>query len=287
MTGGEPSPSTDAPDDDVTQREARGVPLDPSYGCGIYRRKIRVVGGDGIASGELEDDFHHFRATLGHDGERVTRAEGEALRVPWSTCPGAIRPIGLLVGVPIASSLRASARHTNPRAQCTHILDAACAAVAFVAEGGRGERTYAAAVPDRVGGRTRATLAIDGQPVLAWDVDGNQIAGPSPFAGQALTGGGFGRWAEASLSAADAVAAQVLQKAVFISIGRRYHFDEIDRAASFGEAVGGACHTFSPEFEPRAGRVYGSVRDFTDTEEALLVDPPDPIAADALKPLDC
>lgn len=278
----ETEPEATREGDRESTREVAGVPLDPAYGGGVYRRRIRVIAEAGRASGELEDDFHHFRATFEHDGTRITRAEGAALRVPWTTCPGAVRPIALLAGLTLSESLRAMARHTNPRAQCTHIFDPACLAAAFVAAGGHGERTYEAAVPDRVGGCTRATLSIDGTPVLGFEIDGNQIVGPAPFAGQALTGGGFGRFTEATLSPQGAVEAQVLQKAVFISMGRRYSFDEIDRASAFGEAVGGACHTFSPAFEARALRVYGSVRDFTNAPGAPLVDPPDPIEPDAL-----
>jgi hypothetical protein len=268
----------------VAQREAKGVPLCAEYGTGTYRRRILVIASDGAVTGELEDDFHHFRATLEHDGQRVTRATGEALRVPWTTCPGAVRPIALLEGLPLTESLRAAAKHTNPRAQCTHLFDSACLAVAFVAAhpGSRGERTYDAAVPDRIGGRTSPTLAIDGREVLRWEVDGNQIAAPLLFAGQALTGGGFGRWVEGTLPPPEAVHAIVLQKALFIAAGRRYVFDEIDRAAQFGEAVGGACHTFSPEFEPLALRVYGSVRDFTDAPDTPLANPPRAIEPDAL-----
>ena len=46
---------------------------------------------------------------------------------------------GMVAGLTIDASLRTLARHTNPRAQCTHLFDAACLAVAFVAAGGQDE----------------------------------------------------------------------------------------------------------------------------------------------------
>ena len=133
----------------------------PDYGTGAYRRRIRLIAGDHTVSGELEDDFHHFRATIEHDGKQVTAARGEALRVPWTTCPGSILPLARLKGLNLSRSLLAAGKHTSSRAQCTHLFDAACLAVAFAAQGGRGERIWDAVVPDRVAGATVATLHRD------------------------------------------------------------------------------------------------------------------------------
>ena len=46
-----------------------------------------VAPGEVVA--DLEDDFHHFRVTLRHDGNVVESVEAESIRWPWSTCPGA------------------------------------------------------------------------------------------------------------------------------------------------------------------------------------------------------
>ncbi|MDD9933490.1 MAG: DUF2889 domain-containing protein [Myxococcales bacterium] len=246
------------------------------YGTGAYRRRILLIAGQGEVSGELEDDFHHFRAVLEHDGQRVKRARGEALRVPWTTCPGAVRPIARLEGLPLARSLRAGAAHTPPAAQCTHLFDAALLAVSFASRGQPGRRCWDATVPDRKQGATSATLELDGQRVLQWDLQRWRITGPEPFAGRKLIGG-FGRWAEESLEPDLAEAAQVLQRAVYIATGRRNDFEQMERAVDHVDTMGAACHTFGPEQVEQALRVKGSVRDYSLQPDALLRVQPMPI----------
>lgn len=238
-------------------------PRRADYGSGAYRRRILLIAEGHRVSGELEDDFHHFRARLEHDGERVTRAEGDALRVPWTTCPGAVDVLARLVGLPLSRSLRAAAAHTEPREQCTHLFDAAALAVGFASLGTDGRRVWEAVVPDRQGGLTTATLTRDGEPLLRWEMDRQRITGPAPFEDRPLIGG-FGRWAEAQLTADLAEAAQILQRAVFIANGRRHDLDSLDRAEQRRHVMGDACHTYSPTHVLHAVRVKGSVRDLTD-----------------------
>jgi hypothetical protein len=250
------------------------LPQRPGYGEGIYRRRITLDAEPKRVTGELEDDFHHFRATLEHDGQHVTRAVGEALRVPWTTCPAAMPVLSALEGVPLTRSLLAVARYTNPRMQCTHTFDAACLAVAHAARceddpAASRHRRYAADLPDRRGGRTLAVLRRDGQVVLRWQLDKTIIEGPEPFAGRPLSGGAFASYCEETLSPDDAEAAQVMRRACVISMGRVYAFEEIPRAGLFSAASGGACHSFRPEIVGDADRVPGTTRDFTDTGEAF------------------
>ncbi|HYB13701.1 MAG TPA: DUF2889 domain-containing protein, partial [Myxococcota bacterium] len=201
-------------------------PLRSDYGGGIYRRRIRLAAERGLVRGSLVDDFHDFTVRLEHDGARVSNIEGQARRIPWFTCPGAADPLKLLEGLPLTRSLRSIARHTDPRAQCTHLFDLASLAVSFAACG-KVERAYELAVPDRVGARTRATLLRDGVSVLRWEIDGARIEDPPPFAGRSLAGGGFLDWVETTLDADQAEAAQVLRRAVVISYGRRFDFDRV------------------------------------------------------------
>ena len=66
-----------------------------------YRRRIELVTvSPEVVQGELEDDFHHFRVSIAHDGAKVTAVEGTAVRHPWSTCPDALTPLRSLVGAP-------------------------------------------------------------------------------------------------------------------------------------------------------------------------------------------
>ncbi len=52
----------------------------------IYRRATIIDVSEGQVSAEMEDDFHHFRITLRHDGVVITGIVGESIRFPWSTC---------------------------------------------------------------------------------------------------------------------------------------------------------------------------------------------------------
>ena len=236
------------------------LPQRSSYGSGIYRRRITLEADGDRVVGELEDDFHHFRATLRHDGARITSARGEALRMPWTTCAGAMAPLEALEGMPLTRSLLAVAKYTNPRMQCTHTFDAATLAVAHAARLAEDpsaslHRRYSVDLPDRVGGRTCAELRRDGELVLRWELDKTLIEAPEAFAGRSLSGGSFASWSEQRFAADEAEAAQVMRRACVISMGRIYAFDRIPHASLFAVASGGACHTFRPEVIAGADRV--------------------------------
>ncbi|MDH5675076.1 MAG: DUF2889 domain-containing protein [Myxococcales bacterium] len=252
------------------------------YGSGAYRRRILLIAEGGEASGELEDDFHHFRARIVHDGERVVGACGEALRVPWTTCPGAVTQLLRLEGAPLSRSTRTLAAHTDARAQCTHLFDVAVLAVAFASGGQAGRRQYDVEVPDRKAGVTTATLHRDGELWLRWELRRFEITAPAPFAGRRLIGG-FGRWAHEQLEPELCEAAQVLQRAIYIATGRRSDFESMERAEEHLETMGAACHSFSSPQVERALRVKGSVRDFSARPGALLSARPRAIGPDELE----
>jgi hypothetical protein len=230
------------------------------YGSGWYRRELEVRCEAGRAVGELVDDFHHFRATLDHDGSFVTRAVGEAIRYPWTSCGGAALPLQQLVGLPLSSSLRAPARFARWREQCTHLFDAAALAVVAAARGLR-ERRWAIAIPDREQGRTRATLACDAAPLLSWDVDAGVISAAPPFGGRRLVSG-FADWAETELEPDLALCALLLQRALVISMGRGMDLELAERATSLSTRPMGQCHTYQPGTAEHALRMLGSVRNW-------------------------
>ncbi|MCP4067193.1 MAG: DUF2889 domain-containing protein, partial [Phycisphaeraceae bacterium] len=173
------------------------TPYQP-YGTAIYRREMNVHATDDGALGELVDDFHHFRARVKCDGDRVLEVVAESLRPPWSTCVEAERLLEHLEGMPLAPSLRAAGQYTPSRMQCTHMFDAAALAIARLGSG-TGGVTYSIAIPDRVDGRTHATIERDGELLLEWDLVKNEIVGSEPFSGQQIVGHQFAAWAEASL----------------------------------------------------------------------------------------
>lgn len=60
---------------------------------GAYRRAIRIASTTGTVTGEMEDDVHHFRVELQHDGAVLRKVTCETLRTPYTTCAGALGPL--------------------------------------------------------------------------------------------------------------------------------------------------------------------------------------------------
>jgi len=255
--------------------EPKTLPHRRDYGRGCYRRSIRLAGDAREVCGELADDFHHFGVRLRHDGERVLAIEGEGVRMPWTTCAGALAPLRRLEGARLASSLAALLAHTPARAQCTHLHDLACLAIAHAARllaGGAPERRYDAELPDRQRGATRAALMRDGEACLRWSLEGSAVvaACPDDFDGVSLVGRAFRERLGALRDPERAEAAFVLRRAVFIGTGRRHDFEAMQRAGQFATVVGAACHTFDPERVDHARKIHGTVRDFTGSPERIF-----------------
>jgi hypothetical protein len=245
-----------------------------TYPSGRYRRRIRITAGgrsqlqSGDVVAELEDDFHHFRVTVAHDGARVTGVRGMGVRFPWSTCPFAAAQLEPLVGMPLSTRSTAVGDVVSARDNCTHMFDLAGLAVAHAARGGD-RREYDVVVADPVDGRRQATVERDGEPLLAWLVDRHTILDPAPFKGQVLRGG-FLAWAEAALDPDTAEAAIVLRRACHIAHGRAQDLDVYDDAGPLLPIMSGACFTFQPERAPVALRMKGTIRDFSDAPGRLL-----------------
>jgi hypothetical protein len=256
-----------------TKPDRSGLPLVDAarHGSGVYRRRIvlRTVG-TGVVVAELEDDYHHFRCTLRHDGRVVTACEGQAVRYPWATCPGATALLTQLAGMPLSPRSTAVGDHADVGEQCTHLFDLAGLAVAH-AYSGREERRYAIDVPDRTGDTTHAALSRDGAPLLEWTVVGDAVVAPEQFAGFSLRRG-FMRSAEAEFDPDTAEAAIVLRRATMISWGRTVDLDGVRVAAELGPAFQGRCHTFSDAHRNEAIRMTATTLDFTDAADRLLTD---------------
>src|SRR5262245_33822255 len=94
---------------------AGGIPVGDSG----YRRRIHLVSTDNATVvANLEDDFHRFRVTLEHDGSVVRSLRGEAIRYPWSACPGADALLKRFDGVALFDSCTALAGHDDPKQHC-------------------------------------------------------------------------------------------------------------------------------------------------------------------------
>jgi len=254
------------------------VPFLSTYGTGTYRRRIELVSDEpGVVRGELEDDFHHFGVTLRHAEGRVVEMLGDDIRVPWTTCPGAMTALDAWAGQPLDISLLDLARAVDARLQCTHAFDLACLAIALAArerEGGASRRNYDIALPDRVGGSTEPTLLRNGELLLRWKVEGITVSESEPpfFVGRKLMGSGFNLMVARELHPELGEAALVFRRAIFIGLGRQYDFERIEHARDFGRVVGSACHTFHPDRVEQATRVHGSRLDFSEAERAASGD---------------
>jgi hypothetical protein len=247
------------------------------FAYGRYRRRIRLVAPDArTALGGLEDDQHYFTVRVEHDGERLTALASESVRAPWTTCPAAGAQLQALVGVPLSPRCMEIAGHTRSDQHCTHQLDVATLAIAHAARvtaGGSARRQYDMVVPFGLldGQRHTVTLARDGRPLLAWELEGSRIVSPSPWSDSEV---GFARWADATFDADTAEAAIVLKRACSIGMSRGMDLDQYPTLADM-PGLSPVCWSMQPERAPVALRNRGLIRDYDAHPEAMLADGPD------------
>ena len=250
-----------------------------SFPYGSYRRRIRLATRtpETIDAG-VEDDFHHFRIRLHHDGRHVRKVEADALRIPWTACGDAGTALQVLEGMPLERSCLAVGRWTSAAQQCTHLFDLAGLAAAHAYRGISGDavsgRQYDAEIPygfDR-GARKVVRLWRDGTSVLTWTIEGDHVVEP-PFSDVPFTGGFF-RWADTTLVADDAEAAIVLRRACTIGMGRGMDQDSWSSAADVSAGATGVCYSQQPERRDVALRVRGNILDFDASPDRLLSDFP-------------
>ena len=232
---------------------------------------VREVGPDRLeARAAIEDDYHHFRVLLRAENGVLTEARSHALRYPNNFCPAAGTRLAELPGRPLVANAAEVMEFTDARQQCTHQFDLAALAVAALAHR-RPHRRYEATIPDRVEGRASAALHRDGVEVLRWELAGNVIEGPEPFAGRSI-GTGFTAFVR-TLPEEEAEAALVLRRAVFVSQGRGIDLKALGRIAPLG-----GCWAWQPERADLVERIPSSRLDFSDRPEALVAEDQDWLA---------
>jgi hypothetical protein len=247
--------------------------FDTPYGEGLYRRRIRLVNlAPGHTAGELEDDFHHFRVDLRHDGTHIERADGRFFRGPWTTCAEATEPLRAIEGKVLTRRSTGIGAYTPARENCTHLFDLAGLAVAHAARGGDA-RHYDIELTDPSGAHQaqRATLWRDGVLLLEWQIEQREIVAPDPWPSAPLRGGFIG-WAESNLDADDAEAAIALRRIIDIAIGRGADLDALTSSAQIAVTMAGKCQAFLPVRIELGRRNRGSARHFRDHPELLLGD---------------
>jgi hypothetical protein len=246
-------------------------PFAGRHGDGEFRRRLILDAVDaGTVAAGVEDEIHHFRLTLRHDGRVVTAVEPDPRRWPWSPCAEAGDRLEELVGLPLGTSVTAAGARTPARQQCTHQFDLATLAVAHAARGRLGRRVYDAVVPDWRTTPFRARLWRDGELVLDWTADTSRVHGPDPFTGVDLRGG-FLAWCEATLDPELAEAAVVLRRAAWMSPSRHMDLEaaETGREGGMRDAT---CWASQPERIETAVRMTGTLRDYGKDPTAPLAD---------------
>lgn len=244
-------------------------PLNPNFGNGVFRRRIRLQGKPGQVIAELEDGYHGFRSVVSHNGEVVTDVKGQALRAPLTTCGGAIEPIKAMIGLPLSAPSLTIKRDVNPRANCTHLYDLTVLAIHHCLRGNV-SRQYDISVEDEVDHPTTSKILRDGVEILSWQTHQWAIVEPTNLTGNPLFKG-FSLWASEAFSGDEKEAAFALQKGYFVSQARIYDMDKAaGRPATDDPSMLGVCYSYSPGVVEQAVRSKNSSRDFTDTPEQLL-----------------
>jgi hypothetical protein len=243
-------------------------------GTSLFRRRIRLVNVDaGRTIGELEDDCHHFRIDLRHDGNRIERADGTYMRGPWTTCALAGEPLRAVEGRPLAARASAIGDYADARANCTHMFDLTGLAMAQARRAVR-ERQYDLVVTDWQGPSLQqsATIWRDGETIVHWDLEQREVSGPADWVGAPLRNK-FIRWAEDHFDADIAEAAIALRRVIDIAVSRTGDLDRFERAEGMTSSVMmGRCMTYSPQYVPLAIRVKGSARNWEHHAPLMLAD---------------
>ena len=238
----------------------------PTWPPGLWRRILLQPGTDergGWIGGALEDDMHRFHMRFDHKDGRITAVKAEAVRHPWSECPGAAPHIA----GEITGELLGEVANRDPFQHCTHLYDLA---VLMAAHATDTEPTrFDMRVADRVEGRTTATLEKNGVELVRWQLDDTAISGAEPWDGKDLRQ--LSKW-KRDLSPDLAELAMVLRRAIFVS-GARQFVPPSDRADSSHRQ--GVCFNYQPPQVERSVRRKDWRRDFSESglEPLMHFDP--------------
>ncbi len=246
------------------------IPLNALYGQGCYRRRILLQRNGRSVIAELEDDYHGFRLALEHDGHYLTHITAQSLRIPTTACLEAPALLHALVGHPLTPDRLQFRKDTAPRLHCTHLHDLLWLSMAHA---GRCEdsRLYDIEVPDVREGMTRVNVQLNGREILAWETDLDALLGPAEQAGKPLRNG-FSHWAAQDYCGDRLEAAYILQIAIMVARARRLDVEAMRAARDQPvKALLGACHAFQANVIDRALPVLGTVRDFSERPQDLLL----------------
>lgn len=251
--------------------------MNPHYGNGVYRRRIRLLrDGDahhGSVHGALEDCNHGFQSTVFYAKGKISVIKPQFMRIPFTTCDGAYKPLQNLVGAAVSSTPAQLLAIAPPLSNCTHLHDLTLLAIAH-SQSPNNMVQYDVEVTDAIDGISqlrvwRTTESTDKQLLHHWQSCNYQITLPIALKDKPLFAG-FSRWANETFQGIENEAAFVLQKGNLVSIGRMLDVNNMTGSRAKDENDRVACFTYSPENSVHAYRIAGTVRDFTHTEEQLL-----------------
>lgn len=198
--------------------------------------------------------MHRFHLRFDHDGARITRAWAEALRHPWSACPGAAPHIAH----ELTGALLDEVAARDPALHCTHLYDLAVVLAAHAHD--TKPTRFDMRVADRVDEHTTATMQENGAQVLHWQLEGTAIAGDGEHAGRDLRK--LSAWKQ-DLPPREAERATMLRRAVFVSGGRQFTLPPGMTAADQGSLRMGVCFNYQLPQAETSTRTPGWLSDFS------------------------
>jgi hypothetical protein len=220
-----------------------------------YRRRVEVRPAPGVVEAEMEDYCHHFHLRIAHNDGTIERVESAGVRFPWETCAAGAAGARSLVGVTLDDAIDAGTWALDRSAQCVHVVDLSLIAVRHALD--TTPTSYEAVVTPGSHRRRRATLTRNGQIVLIWSLDGEDVTGPEPFTGLSLSRSAFFAWIRARLPEPQHEAAVVLRRACYIGVSRGIELDVYANAGDL-HAPDESCYTYRTDVALTARRVRGS-----------------------------
>ncbi len=243
---------------------------DPTFGNGVYRRRLRFTAGPGIIRAQVADTHHAYWLVLGHADRRIATIDAGFQRAPTTVCSGATPGLQALIGQPIDGPAGDHLRRLPAVANCTHLRDLALWAMIHAER----SAVWDIEIPDQRDAPVWISIARDGAIQHRWRMTDRTIIAPADLAGKPLMQG-FARWAETVFTDEALIAATMLQRGIFVARGREHIIDQAPPVPlAQATSMEGMCWAYSGERFATAHGTLGYVRDFTDG--VAMDDPPVP-----------
>ncbi|WP_404478619.1 DUF2889 domain-containing protein [Novosphingobium sp. BL-52-GroH] len=237
--------------------------IDPAYGRGTYRRRLRFVADARSVTAQVDDTHHSYWLVIEHDRARIAAIEAGFNRAPTDMCPGSVAGLQSLVGNSLDTGAAALMARLPQTANCTHLADLALWSMAQIDR----SAVWDVEIPDQAEAPVWISITRDGTIVHRWHVAACRITAPARFAGRPLMSG-FMRWASDAFQGDALLAATMLQRGLFVARGRQH---VVDRAPPMPLAnaagMAGMCWAYSHDRRLGGMGSLGYVRDFTDGVE--------------------